>query len=360
MRAAVAYPDGGVQIRDAWLDDPRADEVRVRVEACGICATDLEARHLVELPAVFGHEGVGVVEEVGREVQAVRVGDRVIVSYPWCGACPHCCGDRPFHCDDIVRLKFAGSRADGSRPISVDGRAVASAFFQQSTFATHANVPARDLVVVDSNLPCELLAALPCGVLTGAGTVANVLQVKRQDALLVAGVGAVGLAAVMTARRLGVRSIVAIDIHPSRRSLASELGAHHALDGRAADLPAQLRAIEPRGFDAVLDTTGRAPVIATLIEHLTMGARLALVTTPPPTAAPVFPLESLFYRAATLCSVIVGLAVPQRFLPQLLEWYRAGEFPVDRLVQPFPFEQIEAAFAAMASGAVVKPVLTMA
>jgi aryl-alcohol dehydrogenase len=271
----------------------------------------------------------------------------------------HCRIDRPFHCDHIVPLKFDGKRADGSRPISLDGSPITSAFFQQSTFATHANVPARNLVVVDHDTPRELLAALPCGVMTGTGAVANVLRAEKSDAFLIAGAGAVGLAALMTAKRLGVRRIVAIDIHPGRLSLARELGAHHVIDGLAGDLSRQLRAIEPRGFDAVFDTTGRASVIATLIDHLTMGARLALVTTPPPSAEPAFPLEALFYRAATLHNVIVGLAVPQRVIPKLLEWYRAGEFPVDRLVRCFPFEQIEDACAAMAAGAVIKPVLTM-
>ena len=198
--AVVREPGGPFSLERVELDALRENEVLVRVQACGICHTDAKFQSRVPLPGVFGHEGAGVVEETGAAVTSVRAGDQVIISYPWCGACPSCERSEPFRCENIPALKFAGRRSDGSRTVRLNGHDVSSAFFQQSSFATHAIALEHALVPVQGSWAPEMLAALPCGVQTGAGAVFNTFRMGPGHSLVMLGVGPVGLSAIMAAR----------------------------------------------------------------------------------------------------------------------------------------------------------------
>ena len=359
MAAVAKTRDGPFTIEPVELDDLRPDEVLVRVEACGICFTDLEAKHsLLPTPSVLGHEGAGVVEATGASVTLVKPGDRVVVSYPYCGSCPNCAKRAFYHCDHAIGLEFGGSRLDGTKPVRLDGAPVVSAFFQQSTFATRAITQERNLVVVPGSTPVELMAALPCGVMTGAGTVLNVLDLKRNQGMIVVGTGAVGLSAVMTARIRGADPIIAIDVVPARLELARSLGATHVINAREEDAVATMLAISPRGIEAGLDTSGLLEGISTIIRSLAQGGKCAVVTVPPGNMDS-FPLEELFMRAASLHSVFVGAAIANELLPQLLKWHAEGIFPVDRLVRTFDFTDINRAVESMRSGQTIKAVLLM-
>jgi hypothetical protein len=194
--AAVLSEAGGrYSMESVELDDLRAGEVYVRIEAT--------MQHVVPMPAVIGHEGVGIVEEVGSGVDYVKVGDRVIISWPACGVCPNCLSGKRYICDEQFGLLFGGCRPDGSKTIKWNGEWISGSFFQQSSFATHAIAPAEALVKVAGDVPPEILAALPCGVMTGAGSVLNAMRVGAQDDLVVFGAGGVGLSGVMAARLTG-------------------------------------------------------------------------------------------------------------------------------------------------------------
>ena len=160
--AVVRSPGDDFTLQDVELDDLRADEVLVRIEACGVCNTDMMAQRRVPLPAVFGHEGAGIVEQTGSAVTEVGPGDRVMISWPSCGECPSCAAGRPYECDHVSRLNFGGARADGSHTVKVDGQWISSAFFQQSSFATYAIAPESSLVRSPADLPTHLVAALQC------------------------------------------------------------------------------------------------------------------------------------------------------------------------------------------------------
>lgn len=355
--AILEQPDGEFSLEAVELDAPRDDEVLVRIEACGICHTDSKARHRLRLPAVLGHEGAGTVEAIGRNVERVKIGERVIISYPSCGACPNCERRQFWRCDRIMELKFAGCRADGSYTVSRNGEPVSSAFFQQSAFATRALAPQRSLVPAPGNYPAELLAALPCGVQTGAGAVLNTLGVGAGGSLVVVGAGTVGLAAVMAARLQDASPIIVVDIIDARLQLAAELGATHCLHGGDPDLAAQIHAVTKRGADFTLDTTGTADMQNLAVDCLAMGGQCGLVAVnrePFP-----FHLFSVFSRAATVHGVIQGSAVAGEFIPRLLEYYEQGRFPFDRLITVYPFRAINRAFADAAAGIAVKPVLKM-
>ena len=359
--AAVVYEAGGeFSLETVVLDEPRSDEILIRVDACGICHTDLIAQgELTPLPVVLGHEGTGIVEMVGSAVQRIKPGDRVLVSYPWCGACPKCAEGRPYICNDAIALSFDGKRADGSMPISLGGTPIASAFFQQSTFASHALTPERNVVRIASDFPSELLAALPCGIQTGAGSIINTFRASARDNLAVFGAGAVGLSAVMMARLLSLSPIVAVDINPMRLDLALELGATHAIDAREGDVARRILEIAPGGVHYSLETSADEQALDDAVACLGMEGVCGIVTAPRFGEKYPFSPSAVMIKAASLRGIIQGSSIPGTFLPRLIELQQQGRFPVERLVRAYDFADINQAFADSHTGTAVKPVLRM-
>jgi len=224
--AIVRSVDGDFVVEDVILADLKPDEALVEIHACGICHMDVEAKGLMALPCVMGHEGAGIVVKVGSDVSSVRPGDRVILGYGFCGQCQPCNHGQPFFCDESWDLTFSGKRLDGGSTATFrDGQPLTAAFFQQSSFARHAITPARSLVNISDDVPWHIAAALPCGFLTGVGSSKNVLGVESGSTLLVRGVGAVGMGAIVGAKMAGCTTIVASDLQSSRLNLAREFGA---------------------------------------------------------------------------------------------------------------------------------------
>lgn len=351
IRAAVLRQGGRpMRIETLDLEGPRPDEVLVRIAASGVCHTDIGFWEAGESwPVVLGHEGAGVVEEVGSGVKGVAPGDHVVLSYQSCGVCPACRRDRPTHCEHFWDLNFGFARLDGSNALEKSG--VRGHFFGQSSFADHSLVTTRNLVKVDRDLPLELLAPLGCGLQTGAATVLIALGVKEGQSVLVLGAGSVGLAAVMAAKIAGADPIVAVDLHPSRLKLAKELGATHTLHNRGQDLERALRKIAPQGLDQVLEITGVRELHDLGLEFLKLGGGMALLTGDDgPGELP---------DGRRVFGTIQGDAVPQRFIPELIAHHRAGRFPFDRLVTFRPFSAINEAIAESLRGTIIKPVLRM-
>ncbi len=351
IRAAVLRRVGRpLAIEELEIEGPRADEVLVRLAASGICRTDIDfCEGGAPGPVVLGHEGAGVVEEVGRAVKGVRRGDHVVLSYQSCGRCAACKQGHLADCRRFWDLNFGFARADGSNALAASG--VRGHFFGQSSFASHALATERNLVKVGKNLPLERLAPLGCGMQTGAGTVINSLGVTAGQSIAVFGTGAVGLAAVMAARLVGADPIIAVDIVPKRLKLARELGATHGLDNRKADLAQRIRAIARGGVDHLLEITGDPDLHRLGIELLNPGGRMALLT------GESGPGELPGGRR--VFGVIQGDAVPQRFIPYLIKLHRQGRFPFDRLVTFYDFDDINRAIADAKRGKTIKPVLRM-
>ncbi|HLS76147.1 MAG TPA: zinc-binding dehydrogenase [Nocardia sp.] len=330
----------------------------MRIVASGICHTDLTAKRNFPtgVPIVLGHEGAGVVEQVGPGVVGVAVGDHVLATYASCGDCALCRSGSPGYCEQWAILN-AGRFGDQS-PLSRAGAPVVGAFFGQSSFASHIVTGAANVVVVDPGIDLAMTAAFGCGVQTGAGAVANVLRCEADSALAVFGVGGVGMSALMAARVLGVGTIVAVDLSADRLAVAADLGAHTVIDGSAADVAEQVRAATGGGATHALDTTGLAGVLATAIDALAPRGVLALVALGEPT----LPVEvaELIGQGKSLRGCIEGDGDPREFLPRLADWYRRGLLPMEKIVRTYPFESIDAAVADAQAGTVVKPVLTFA
>ena len=360
--AVVEERSGPFELEQLTLGDPRQDEVLVRVVASGICATDLHIRdqgYPVPLPVVPGHEGAGVVERVGAAVTTVSPGDRVVMSYPYCGHCRFCLTADYSYCEHGFELSFGGGRLDGTsalRRASDHASTVHGHIFQQSSLATHALATERNVVKVPDDVPLELLGPLACGLQTGAGAVLNSLRVQPGSSFAIFGTGTVGLAALMAARITGAALIVAVDVVPERLRLATELGATHVINGREEDVAHRIGEIAPQGLDFVLEVTALPQMLTLAVNLLAMTGTAALVGGAPAGTHAEIDMNTLL-NGRTVRGVIQGDAVQQIFIPKLIEHYRAGRFPFDRLVRFYDFEDINQAVADMQGGRAIKPVL---
>ena len=357
VTAAVLEQSGGpFTLAEVDLDEPRADEVLVRVAGVGICGTDLEFATFFPTPAVLGHEGAGVVEQVGSAVTAVRPGDHVAMSFASCGACSLCLTGAPAYCRNFWDVNFTGRRSDGTSALSRGGEPINGHFLGQSSFASHVVAPQRAVTRIDPDIDLALAGPFGCGFQTGAGAVLNVMQPRPGQTVAVFGAGAVGSAAIIAAKLSNCGVIAAVDVNAAKLAAARTLGATHVVDS-SGDTAEQLRAIVADGFDYVLDTTGRADVLRTAVEALGPLGRAGVIGVgPSPTME--FEWRSVL-NGRSITGIIAGNSLPQLFLPKLLELHARGEFPVDEMISHFPFEQINEAVAAVKDGSVAKAVLKL-
>jgi aryl-alcohol dehydrogenase len=364
-KAAVVRRKGGpFAIETLTVDEPRADEVLVRIVATGMCHTDIVIRdqvYPVPLPIVLGHEGAGVVERVGAAVHKVAPGDHVVLSFMSCGHCARCAMGQPAYCDKGHPLCFGGTREDGSTAMR-DGKAepVHDHFFGQSSFGTYALAHERTVVKVPQDLPLERLGPLGCGIQTGAGAVMNALKIGTGASFAAFGSGSVGLAAIMAARIAGATTIVAVDVIASRLALAKELGATHVINAAETDPVAALRKLTNGGVDFTLESTGLPAVVRQAVDALGTRGTCGIVGAAPIGTTASFDLGGLMSPGKSIRGIIQGDSVPELFIPHLIELHRQGRFPFDRLIKFYSFDDINQAAADSESGVTIKPVLRMA
>ena len=358
IQAAVTHAQSkDFAIEDVTLAAPGPNEVRIKVVATGVCHTDAVGRDegVSPYPIVLGHEGSGIVEQVGDNVTSLAVGDHVVMSFAHCGQCDHCLTGYPTVCRRFNELNFGGRMEDGTYRLS-QGDTDIGTFFGQSSFGTHAVAHERNVVKVDADVDLALLGPLGCGIQTGAGTVLNRLKPEFGTSIAVYGCGAVGLSAIMAAKLLNCRHIFAVDLHESRLELAKELGATYALNGQNADVVKEIRALSGGGTQYAVETTGAPPVVRQCLHALRPRGLAAIVGVTPEMNIDVH--NDIMAEGKSMIGVIEGDSVPRVFIPQLVAYYKAGIFPFDKLVKFYRFDQISQAFRDSAEGGAVKPVLT--
>ena len=279
--AVVAKPGAAFEIGDLQLESPRADEVLVRIVSAGVCHTDSVARagdYPVPTPVVLGHEGAGIVEKVGADVTDVSIGDHVVLSFVACGECSTCTAGRPALCQLAFEMNFSAERVDGSTTLSdVHGNTVHGRFFGQSSFSTYAVAPASSAVVIRPDFDLRLAGPLGCGFQTGAGAVLNSLRPSAGSTIVVFGVGAVGLAAVMAASIARCSRIIAVDRHARRLDLATELGATDVLNADGLDVVGAITSLLGGGVDYALDTTGNPHAVRRAVDSLRIAGTFGLI-----------------------------------------------------------------------------------
>jgi aryl-alcohol dehydrogenase len=360
--AAVANgPHDPFEIATCHLAPPRAGEVLVRLHACGICHTDLAVKlqHIpIPMPKVLGHEGAGVIEQVGPGTTQFQVGDRVLMSFGSCGECSNCRDGALGYCDQFRAINLFGNRAGGSA-LTRDGKELGGHFFAQSAFATHAIATTRNVIRIEDDLPLELLAPLGCGIQTGMGSVMNVLRPQAGSSIAVFGVGAVGLSAIIAARIVGCSTIIAVDVVPERLRMARELGATHAVSSLSGDPVAEIVEFTQGGAHFSLDTTGVPAAVTNSINCLRARGISAQVAAPPRGTLYAAEASVVVGRGITVRGVVEGDANPQLFIPRMIGFFRDGRLPLDKFVKTYPLEKINEAVDDLEHGRVVKPVLTM-
>jgi aryl-alcohol dehydrogenase len=352
---------------DLEIDDPGPGEILVRIVASGVCHTDANTRGgdmPLPLPGVLGHEGAGIVEAVGPGVKSPRVGDHVVLGWPYCGECKNCLDGEPRYCLSIGPALVGGVRLCGECAGKtgyhrLDGTPISGHFFGQSSFATYSLALASQAVVIPNDVPLEIAGPLACGIGTGAGAVLNTAKPKMGDSIVVYGAGAVGLAAIMAAKSTPATVIIAVDVHPSRLELAKKYGATHVINAKEVPDPvAAVHRILGGTADFALDCTGVISVVEQTIETVGMRGTAILIGGAPAEARfSADHFRTLFGKH--IVGTLGGSGRSQRLIPALLDLWRQGRFPFDELIKTFDFKDIEVALAASHRGDVIKPVVVM-
>ncbi|GAA1983635.1 zinc-binding dehydrogenase [Microbacterium pumilum] len=340
------------------LDPPAAGELLVRIEAAGVCHSDLsvvDGNRVRQTPMLLGHEAAGIVEQVGDGVTDVALGDRVVMTFlPRCGACAGCAADGRLPCEIGTAANNAGTLVGGGIRLHRSVGGVDQAVHHHlgvSAFASHAVVSRTSVVPVDADVPPDIAALLGCAVLTGGGAVINAGRPEPAAPLIVVGLGGVGMAALLVARALG-HEVVGVDAVSAKLDLACELGAS------AAFSPADAA---ERGIRApvVIEAAGSARAFETAFDLTSPGGTTVTAGLPAPEArASISPLR-LTAEARTIVGSYLGSAVPSRDIPRYVELWRAGRLPLERLVSShIDLEHLDEAMDRLAAGGELRQLIT--
>lgn len=343
-----------LSVKTLDLADPKPGEVLVRVDAAGICHSDLSVINgdrKRQMPMVLGHEAAGTVLSLGSpDEPGLAVGDRVVMVFlPACGQCPQCLAGQGYLCSTGLAANGNGELIRGGSRLSCEGDPVYH-HLGVSAFATQAVVDRRSLVKIDPDIPPEIAALFGCAVLTGVGAVLNTAAVKPGESVTIYGLGGVGLAALLGAFAAGAQPIRVVDPSPEKRALARELGAAAAFtpddDSGAA------------GSDVVIETVGKAAVLAHAYRTAGRGARVVTVSLPNPAEELKISALSLVAEVKTLMGSFMGSCVPGRDIPRYIALWRAGRLPVEKLLTSVgPLEEINGLMDKLAQGKAVRQVI---
>jgi len=356
--AVLLNANENYKVEEVEIDELREDEVLVKIVASGICHSDEVVRNGDSpnpMPVILGHEGSGIVEKVGSHVKNIKPGDHVVLSFGYCGTCPSCLTGVAASCDEWLHLNLADQRDDGVPYYRrLDGTPIAH--WNQSTFAEYTIVKPSHVTKVDPTVDLRLVGPLGCGFLTGSGTIFNGLKPEPGSTIAVYGTGAVGLATMMAAKIAGCSKIIGIDIHDHRLETAMELGATHTINSKTEDLKQKISEFTyGRGTNYAVDTTGVPMVIRSALESLAVGGTIA-----PIAATRTMEINTMFdlsFYNKTMKGILMGQAIPQLTIPQLIEFYKEGRFMFDKLVKFYQFEDINQANEDSKSGKTIKPIL---
>jgi S-(hydroxymethyl)glutathione dehydrogenase/alcohol dehydrogenase len=331
MKAVLVHELNRASVEDVQLAPPKAYEVKIKMAAAGVCHSDLSVLNGTiphPLPVVLGHEGAGVVEEVGEGVSHTKPGDHVVMSFvPNCGRCFHCVRGEAFLCRANPR---GGAMLDGTQRLSQNGKPLA-AFCSLGNMAEYVVCPAISVVPVSKDIPLQVAALIGCGVTTGVGAVINTAQVEPGSTVAVFGCGGVGIATIQGARIAGAARIFAVDVSDEKLELAKRFGATDVL--RAEDAPKQLMALtDGIGVDYAFEAIGIGAVVEAAVQATRRGGTTVAVgvgklTDSIKLNALVFPLSG-----KTLASCMFGSANPQHDFPKMLALYRGGKLDLEGMV----------------------------
>ncbi|WP_010533536.1 alcohol dehydrogenase catalytic domain-containing protein [Brachybacterium squillarum] len=343
-----------ITVGELDLDGPGPTEILVRMEAAGVCHSDLsvvDGNRPRPMPMLLGHEAAGRVEKVGYDVEDIQVGDRVVMSFlPRCGECRECRTDGRLPCSVGSRTNNEGTLLSGSKHLTRDGETVHH-HLGVSGFATHAVVDQASAVVVPEEVPPEVAAVLGCAVLTGGGAVLNAARPGPEDSIMIVGLGGVGMAALITALAQDVREVIAVDTLPAKLERARQLGAHRTCTPQE---------VAEQGItaDRVIEAAGHPRAFETAAGAIGFGGTMVTVGLPSPRATVEIAPLPLTARAQSIVGSYLGSAVPRRDVPEYARLYLAGKLPVEELIsRTIRLEDVNEAMDQLADGEAVRQVI---
>lgn len=363
LRAVTPRPYGEsrpLRLEDVELGAPRAGELLIRVEAAGVCHSDVsvvDGSRVRPLPMALGHEAAGVVEELGAGIRDVKAGDHVVLTFvPSCGRCPECAAGRPALCAPAAVANGAGTLLHGPSLLRDASGQPIHHHLGVSGFARHAVVARESAVVVPADVPLATAALFGCAVLTGAGAVLHTAGVRPGQSVAVFGLGGVGLASVMGAAVAGATPIVAVDPVAEKRRLARELGATAAFAPEEAE--AAIKDLTGGGADVTFEAAGVPAVLEAAFRAARRGGTTVAMGLPHPQRTVTLPALAFAGLGQSLLGSYMGSSAPQRDIPRYIALWRAGRMPVERLQSAaLPLDRINEAFEALAAGSAVRQVL---
>jgi Zn-dependent alcohol dehydrogenase len=363
MRAAVLRQIGApLKLEDLELDEPKAGEVGVRIEAAGVCHSDLH--YMVgdlkaKLPLVVGHEGAGIVEAVGSGVDGrVSVGDRVALLWrPRCGECEACVAGNPVLCRFGRVLGTTNGLMDGTTRLHQGDERIHH-LMGVSCFAERVVVSETSVLPVPDGVPPEIAAISACAVITGVGAVLNAVHGATGQPLAIFGSGGVGLAAVMGAALIGANPVIAIDIDPAKLELAQRVGATHVVDAGEGDVVERVLALSDGGVPWMIDAVGRPETMRQAIDCLRPAGTLVAVGLSSVDATVAVPINELVQRQKRIVGALYGSSNPRLDLPRIFALYLAGRLPLDKLIGGRrPLAEVNEAYAELRAGGVGRTIL---
>ncbi|MDE3090088.1 MAG: Zn-dependent alcohol dehydrogenase [Chloroflexota bacterium] len=361
-RAAVVRETNQLTIETIELDAPKANEVLVRVRAAGVCHSDLHnLRGELRLtpPFVMGHEGAGIVEQVGANVTHVKPGDRVLINWlPADGICPACLRGQPNVCERLFATTFQGWLPDGtSRLKTLDGVPLKH-LLSAATMSEHIVIDQASAIPFSADVPFEVAAIIGCAVVTGVGAVINTARVHAGSSAAVIGCGGVGLSAILGCQLAGCHPIIAVDVLASKLEFARRMGATHTINAKETDAVKALRALVRGGPDYVFDTVGSPATISQALQAVRAAGTAVVAGLHAARLDVPIPAGALVLQNKSLLGSFAGSLRAQIDLPRLVELYRARRLPLDGLItQRYSLAELEQAFADMEAGVIARGVI---
>jgi S-(hydroxymethyl)glutathione dehydrogenase/alcohol dehydrogenase len=366
VKAAVAFEPGKpLTVTTVDLEPPKAGEVLVEIKATGVCHTDAYTLSGADpeglFPAILGHEGAGVIVEIGEGVTSLKVGDRVIPLYiPECRCCEYCLSGKTNLCQSIRITQGQGLMPDGTSRFSLDGQKLHH-YMGTSTFANYTVLPEIALAKIRDDAPFEKVCLIGCGVTTGIGAVINTAKVEPGANVVVFGLGGIGLNVIQGARMVGANMIVGVDTNPNKRALAEKLGMTHFVNPNEVegDLVPYLVDLTKGGADYSFECIGKVQVMRQALECCHKGWGVSVIIGVAGAGQEISTRPFQLVTGRVWKGTAFGGAKGRTDVPKIVDWYMNGKIDIDSLVsQILPLERINDAFDAMHHGEAIRSVIT--